>query len=118
MNKLGFLLVLCLTGCVGESIGSDSESLVEQVQPPTYQCTQAEKVMCEDRADACVPGTACYDFKACYENVQDDAAAVQACVNAHPAGSRKWARLVSCECRCGWAPAGFCDGSKFGHPNG
>lgn len=81
-------------------------------------CGAAALDACKAQGSDCIPGSDCYNFKACYENVQTDPAAVQACVDADPAGAASWADLVACECACEWAPAGFCDGSAYGHPHG
>jgi hypothetical protein len=82
------------------------------------RCGDASRAACKAKGDTCETGSACYTFKSCYENAQGDAAAVQACVDAQPAGAVAWADLVACECACDWAPAGFCDGTAYGHPNG
>lgn len=81
-------------------------------------CGDAALEACKAKADACEPSSDCYTFKACYEDVQADPAAVAACVAADPTGASAWADLVACECACDWAPAGFCDGSAYGHPSG
>lgn len=89
------------------------------VVPPV--CSDADEAACVAAGEACgsrPSDSACYAFKACYEDVEDDPAAVQACASAHPAGAASWAALVACGCACELFDATFCDGSAYGHPHG
>lgn len=84
----------------------------------TGVCGAVAFAVCTAKVNACVPGTRCYDFKACYEDVQGDDSAVTACIQANTQGAREWMHITKCECACGWAPSGFCDGSDYGHISG
>jgi hypothetical protein len=84
-------------------------------------CSDADALACAARGDACgsrPEDSACYAFKACYEDVQSDPAAVDACVEANPEGAAAWAELVQCGCACELFNETFCNGAPFGHPNG
>lgn len=73
---------------------------------------------CSDLEEACPQGSTCYDFKSCYEDVQDDSIAVQDCVDQDPEAAAQWAELVACLCDSGQAPDYFCTKMPYGHPAG
>ena len=59
--------------------------------------------------ELCPAGSACLDFKGCYENVQEDVAAIQACEEANQEGASAWAATVTCLCSLPETPSWFCE---------
>ncbi len=108
----------------GGSGGQDDEDVLVAAQTSTVASTSTGGPSCDQQCGLsdCEPGSECYDFKLCYEDVQNDPAAVQECVNAHTEGSSKWAELVKCVCSYNGCddtvPATFCTNLPYGHPAG